>query len=290
MNRWRGGVILMSFLFSLFVASGAESHQDLQKLNFLDQKQFFQFLERERARIKQGDHDEDSQNIKFSMLQNVEKTLENIPLNKENFQLRADDDIFDVEICHVFQGSLLRALQLYAALATGKHKANLFLLSGAGTSEQITGLRPRERGVEFVTNRVYTSKLAYNTKNKIWLTFYKLNPDTYVSVNSHVLDYGKAARTAGVEKNGKPYGPIHYDVTIDIYKKMGDSVFQFISFNIYEGQAQTTRFKSVNAAKAIGNILTFGTLDRGVSVLVEKSARDIWESRKDHFQRLILEN
>ena len=57
--------------------------------------------------------------------------------------------------------------------------------------ERINKLKSIKGGYEFVTDRIYKSSQAYNTKNKIHLLLYKLSKDTYVCVNKHVKDYGR---------------------------------------------------------------------------------------------------
>ena len=93
----------------------------------------------------------------------------------------------------------------------------------------------------------------------------------------------------GVQREGKEYGPIYFDLTIDMYKKVGPQSFQFISFNAYRGQTNETRFKSLNAVKTVGNIFTLGTLNKGLGELVKKSAKEVWTNRREHFQKIILE-
>lgn len=279
--------LLLNILASV---SAAQNHtQGLKNSEFLTRQDFFSFVKGIKKEIHEKDSNEDKQAIKLSMIQKVEKTLKNIQIDKQEFKFELKENLFDIEIWDVFKGNLLKALQLYVDSTIGKRHENLFLLSGAGDSEKIAGLKKFKGGYVFITDRTYTNSMAYNTRNKIYLVFYRLEPDTYICVNQHISDEGEILNKNGVTKKDKPYGPIYYDLGIDIYKKISTEKFQFISFNVYDGQMNKTRFKSINAMKTIGNIFTLGTLDKGISSIVEKNIREIWDRRRDHFQRLISE-
>ncbi|MBI4040584.1 MAG: hypothetical protein HY390_01825 [Deltaproteobacteria bacterium] len=259
-----------------------------ETLPLLSSTQFERFLKAQTEQVQKNEEKEEKKKIKLTMLSDIEREIK-LPANRESgFQFSARQNLFHVIIRDVFEGGALKALQVYLESTLQKSKESLFYLSGAGKEEGISDLKSVPGGYELTVDRVYQSEMAYNTKNKIQVKFYELSPSVVAVVNQHLVDYGNELKSKKEKKEGKPYGPILYDLTIDVYKKLDEKSFQFISHNVYEGQTQQTRFKSLNVVKGIGNILSLGSLDKGLSKLVEKNARTIWATRKEHFQKLIL--
>lgn len=268
------------------ITSWACEHHD-----FFFQKDLETFITSQKNFIEHQEQQKESiQKLKLKTLDMITALLQTFSRNGDSFEFESEDQAFLVQINAIFKGNAFNAIQRYRSISIGKDANNLFLLSGAGKAEKITNLKKAKEGYEFISDRVYMSKLAYNTKNKIRLSFYKVSNDLYICVNQHLQDYGKALKDKGIKNEEKPYGPIYYDLTVDFYKQMDSEKFQFVSFNIYHGQANETRFQAINAAKTIGNILTLGALDSGITALVRKNAEKIWESRKGHFQKIILNN
>ena len=250
---------------------------------------FLQLVENQKIKIKQMEKDKDKQEIKLEMIEKVEKILKDeLKSSKNNFELDIDEDLFSVQIWNLFQGDILEALKLYTEITIGQNKSNLFISSGAGIDEKISNLEKIKGSYELITDRVYKSSHAYNTKNKIRLTFFQKDPDTYICVNQSIEDYGKKLEEKGTTRGGKMYHPIRYELTIDIYKKIDPKSFQYVSFNVLHGQSTESRYATVNTAKDIGNILTGGLLGRGVDSLVKEEAESIWEKRKQQFQKMLL--
>ena len=256
-------------------------------IHFLSGEAFLSALEAEQGQIRRSQQDAETRQIKLDTLKKIQVILKNIPENQHSFEFDLKGGAFSAIMKHVFEGSAEKAVQLYANITIGHHPQKLFFLSGAGVSEIITDLKEIEGGDEFISDRIYKNEHAYNTRNKIQLKLYRLDGGTLVCVDQHVADYGLELQHQGLERRGKSYGPIDYDVTIDIYQQMTDRKFQFISFNIYEGQTRQSRYSTLNTLQTAGNVLSLGILNGGIRLLVEKNVRSVWERRKRAFQKLL---
>ncbi len=292
-------LFILSVAFSSFIYSkGSENISKTTtsidpSFEVLSYEDFLQFIENQKTKIKQSEKDEDKQKIKLEMIEKVEKILKDKVESKPpaftgaGFELDIDEDLFSVQIWNPFQGDALEALKLYTEITTGQNKNNLFILSGAGQDEKISNLEKIKGGFELITDRVYKSSHAYNSKNKIRLTFFQKDSNTYIGVNQSIEDYGKTLEEKGTTRRGKMYHPIRYELTIDIYKKIDTKSFQYVSFNVLDGQSTESRHTTVNTAKDIGNILTGGLLGKGVESMIKEETRKIWNKRKEVFQKLI---
>jgi len=169
-----------------------------------------------------------------------------------------------------------------------KKNGNLFVLSGAGKSEKITNLTKIRGGYELIADKVYSSTHRYNTKTKLRFLFFKKDKNTYVCIKEGIADYGKALEEKGVEREGKTYDPLNFELSIDIYKQVDKNSFQYVVLDLVDAQSKSSKLLPINKAQKIGSWITFGATDKALEKLVEIEVRKIWKKRKAHFQRLLL--
>jgi len=259
----------------------------------LDTDIFRNFLKEEKEKLKNQKY----KKLKLEVISKAEKFLnkkyEEIlkDFKKSSFKLKIDKDVIYTEIVEIFKGKPEDIINVYISCTIGKRKPNIFIESGAGLYEEIEDLKQLPYGYEFITNRVYKSNLAYNTKAKIRLLFFKIDEKRYVVVNQMIEDYGEILRKNKVKWHKKPYYEIKYDLTIDFYTSFGknDEFYTiYNSFSAYEGQGLKSRYKALNILKGAGNIFSFGLLGKKIKNKVKKESKKVWEKRSKIIQELVL--
>ena len=203
-------------------------------------------------------------------------------------------DFIYTEIEELFEGDYKKAVHLYWNSTIGKQKPSLFIESGAGRDEKITQLHPMEDGVEFMTDRVYQSALAFNSRATTRLRRFDVESrHLIIVVNERVKDWGAELAKKKVKRLSKSYTPIFCDLNIDVYQEVEGSLtqphkFWYHSYALYRGQGMKSTYTSLNMAKKVGDIFSLGMLDRGLKAKLSSEAVKIWEKRRHVFQDLIL--
>ncbi|MBI2026417.1 MAG: hypothetical protein HYS98_01175 [Deltaproteobacteria bacterium] len=253
---------------------------------FLPYSEFLTYIQSHQKNLTR-EKNEDKRKVKINFLKEIQEALNNLPEPEENdVNVSFEEKLFKAEISDTFKGRAQEAIQLYAQISTGRHPRNLFVESGAGLRSYVTDLLKINNGYEFTLEKHFKSDHAYHTKDRVRLLFYKKN-NTYISLNQHVRDFGDALRIQKVEKEGKTYHPIHYEITIDVYHQLGNDTFQFLSWNLFDGQTQESRHGAINAAKKVGDFVSFGLLGRGIAKIVQDEAEEVWSKRRALFQELL---
>lgn len=216
-----------------------------------------------------------------------------IESSEPTIRVEASQDYIYTEIIDRFSGDYKKAAKLYVDTTLGKRTPNLFIESGAGVSEDIKVIKYDLFDAEFVTDRVYKSSLAFNTKTTTRLKWFDIpEKKAVVIVNELVKDFGAELSKKKVKKESKPYGPVYYDLTIDVYQKVngkGRPEFIYRSYSMFKGQGMKSSSAGFNMAKKVGNIFSLGTLDKGLKVMIEREASSIWGKRKSMLQKLLDE-
>ncbi len=211
------------------------------------------------------------------------------PPSERKITVEPVGDFIYTEIEEPFEGEYKKAVQLYWDITIGKQKPGLFVQSGAGRDEKIISLRPNEQGVEFVTDRVYQSALAFNSRTTVHLRRFDIESKHLILiVNEMVKDWGKELAQKKVKRLSKSYYPIFCDLNIDVYQESEPKKFWYHSYALYQGQGMKSTYTSLNMAKKVGDIFSFGMLDKGLKVKLTSEATKIWEKRRQVFQDLIL--
>src|SRR3989338_808908 len=232
---------------------------------------------------------EDSDEVKTLKLKPIVQAIDlldqTIEIKDDISNLLVEQDLFYMEIYEVFQGDFKKAADFYWASTLGKHKVRLFLESGTGKSETIQVLKEDAGEALFISDRVYESKLAFNSKVKTLLKRFDVpSMNRVIVVNQLVQDFGAALQEKGIQKEGKKYHPVDYDLVVDMYQKIEDQKFLYCSFSSYLGQVFKTPYQSLNVAKGLGNILSFGSLQKKLRREIQEGAVEAWQKRKKLLQ------
>ncbi|MBI2646537.1 MAG: hypothetical protein HYW85_05885 [Deltaproteobacteria bacterium] len=210
------------------------------------------------------------------------------PLEKK-ITVEPTGDFIYTEIAEPFEGDYKKAVRLYWDITTGKQKPSLFIESGAGRDEKVTNLRSIDNGVEFISDRVYQSSLAFNSRTTIHLHRFDVeSKHLVIVVNEMVKDWGAELAKKKVKRLSKSYYPIFRDLNIDVYQESEPNKFWYHSYALYKGQGMKSTNLSLNVAKKVGDVFSFGMLDKGLKAKLTSEAMKIWERRRQVFQDLIL--
>ena len=210
------------------------------------------------------------------------------PPSKKVFVEPTQDFIY-TEIEELFEGDYKKAVHLYWQSTIGKQKPSLFIASGAGRDEKITDLHSTQEGVQFITDRVYQSALAFNSRTTIRLRRFDVESrHLIIVVNERVKDWGAELAKKKIKRLSKSYYPIFCDLNIDVYQEEKPNQFWYHSYALYRGQGMKSTYTSLNVAKKVGDIFSLGMLDRGLKAKLTSEAVKIWEKRRQVFQDLIL--
>lgn len=238
------------------------------------------WLNREIAKTKKEETHPKHLEVKLKFLQQAK----NLEIHK-NFVSEMRDDFIYTEIVDLFHGSYKKASDVYWKITLGKHPKSLFLESGAGAFEKITDVKQVPGGMECIVDRIYKSKLAFNSQSKIRLRrFHVPEKEIMVVVNELVQDFGAELQAKYIENQSKPYGPILYDTSIDIYRQIDEKHFLFSSFSLFRGQGLKSTSTALNAAK---KLFASKKLEQKIETKIADEAKNIWEKRKEVFQQLI---
>ncbi|MBI3019099.1 MAG: hypothetical protein HYY61_04330 [Deltaproteobacteria bacterium] len=209
------------------------------------------------------------------------------PLEKK-VTVEPTGDFIYTEITEPFEGDYKKAVRLYWDITTGKQKPSLFIESGAGRDEKIISLHSIDDGVQFISDRVYQSSLAFNSRATIHLRRFDVESKRLVIViNEVVKDWGAELAKKKVKRMAKSYYPIFCDLNIDVYQEAEPNKFWYHSYALYQGQGMKSTNTSLNMAKKVGDVFSFGMLDKGLKVKLTSEAVKIWEKRRKAFQDLI---
>ncbi|MBI2609179.1 MAG: hypothetical protein HYW47_06215 [Deltaproteobacteria bacterium] len=278
------GIQLKVIFTTLLIVSFSEALTQNSFLTYLDFKNYLANHKKEILKEKNIE----KRKLKINFLNKILNYSKLLPRKETSFNLEIKENLFNVEIWDEFKGDPLKAMKLYEEITTGQHPHNLFLESKAGQDEIISDLKKINGGFEFISDRVLTSSHAFNNKSKIRLLFFNKDENTFICINQNIEDFGKELAQKKAERMEKNYHPIYYEMTVDFYQKIDNKTFQYVSFNLLDGQAKTSRSTTTNAVKGIGNIFTVGLLDKGIDAHIKEEAHKIWKARKSLFQELIL--
>lgn len=210
------------------------------------------------------------------------------PPSEKKITVEPIGDFIYTEIEEPFEGSYKKAVDLYWAITTGKQKPSLFIESGAGRDEKITHLHSVEEGVEFMSDRVYQSSLAFNSRTTIHLRRFEVpSKHVIIIVNEVVKDWGAEMAQKKVKRMAKSYYPIFCDLNIDVYQETESNKFWYHSYALYRGQGMKSTNTSLNVAKQVGDIFSLGMLDKGLKTKLTSEAIKIWEKRRQVLQDLL---
>ena len=253
-----------------------------------DYSSFDSFNELIKTKKKIFEEDEKKKDVKLSVIERALKYLsQNNNQHKKEVLFKIRENMYDVETWHIFNGKAEDAIRLYAELTTGQNQHNLFVLSDSGKAEDITDLNKIQGGYEFIRDRVFSSPHKFNTKNKIKLILYRKNSDIFICVREGVKDYGSKLKEEGTTRLGKTYDPVKFEFSIDIYHQIDNEKFQYIALDLLDGQSNNSRIAPLNPLKKIGNILSIGTLDKGLEKLIAAEVEKSWDKRNEIFQKLL---
>ena len=115
--------LLFGFLF--FLSPLRHGMCESSSPEFLSEKDFYKSLKEIEAGIQKADINESAQKIELSIIKDAQDLLKEFPKADEDFSFDSEDDFFLVRIDSVFQGDLLKAIQLYQDISIGKHSSSL---------------------------------------------------------------------------------------------------------------------------------------------------------------------
>lgn len=257
---------------------------------YADAVSFESWVNQEIKTIKKNESNPQNLEIKLKPFLRVKDFLVKYPMTEiqNKMIVNTSDDFIYTEIIELFHGNYLKACDLYQQLTLGKHPKNLFIESGAGAFEKINHVKETSSGIEFVTDRIYKSQLAFNSRTKVRLIQFPMKDKKLVIVvNELIKDLGEELTKNKIKNMDKPYGHVAFDVNIDIYQSIDNEHFLYSSFSLYEGQGLKSTSQALNVAKKVGNIFFLGVLDKKLNTKIAYEAKAVWGKRKTLFQELL---
>ena len=245
--------------------------------------EFLSWATKEIQKIQKIEKNSKNKEIKLKPILQSKNLLRGVDLKNDENTIDVDlsDEFIYTQINQLFEGSSKKASSLYWAITLGEKFPSLFIESGAGAKEEISNIKKGKNVAEFVTDRMYKSSLAFNTKTITRLRRFDI-PDKKIImvVNELVKDWGSEL--------AKPYGPVYFDLIVDVYQQVDTTHFRYQSFSTFKGQGLKSNNQAFNVAKDVGDIFSLGMLNKGLKAKVVSEATAIWQKRKEVFQQLLL--
>lgn len=241
---------------------------------------FLSWANSEAQKIETSEHNSQSRKIKLSPIVNAKEAIKSALQGEDSIEVKPNGEFIYTSITQLFEGNYHKAASLYWDITSGKKSPNLFIESGAGAREKISDVKESSNTIEFVTDRVYKSSLAFNTKTTTRLRRFDIpSQKMIIIVNELVKDWGKSL--------SKPYGPVHFDLVIDIYQEADPTHFRYQSFSVFKGQGMKSNNQALNVAKDVGDLFSLGMLNKSLKSKIESEATTIWQKRKALFQEVL---